>query len=92
MAANTVLTVPGPDDAVKIAADKPGVVLFEFIASSSGDSWLFTRAPDKDSDFADLGITTRAIAKDLVSTLKVGKGPETAAIYVTVRVSGGGLL
>jgi hypothetical protein len=90
-AANAALTVPGPGDAVKIAVDKPGIVLFEFIASSAGDSWLFTRAPDKGSDFADLGVTTHTIAKDLVSTLKVAKGPETAAMYVTVRVGGGGL-
>jgi hypothetical protein len=87
VAANTVLTVPAPDDAVKIAApDKPGIVLFEFIASSVGDSWLFHRQPDKDSDFADLGITSRAIAKDVVSTLKVGRGPETVASYLTIRV------
>lgn len=90
--ANTVLTVPGPGDTVKLAAGKPGIELYEFLASTAGDSWLFTRPPDKDSDFAYLGVTTRAIAKDLVSTLKVGKGPDTAAIYVTVRVSGGGLL
>jgi Domain of unknown function (DUF4384) len=89
--ANTVLTVPAPGENLKIAAEKPGIMLFEFLASTSGDSWLFTRQPDKDSDFADLGVTTRAIAKDLVSTLKVGKGPDTAAIYVTVRISGGGL-
>jgi hypothetical protein len=89
IAANAALTVPGPDDAVKIVVDKPGVVLFEFIASSAGESWLFTRPPDKDSDFADLGITTRAIAKDLLSTLKVGKGPETVASYLTIRVGGG---
>jgi hypothetical protein len=90
VAANAVLSVPGPGEAVKITApDKPGIVLFEFIASSAGDSWLFTRAPDKDSNFADLGVTTHTIAKDLVSTLKVAKGPETAAIYVTVRIGGG---
>lgn len=89
VAANTVLTVPAPGEAVKIAVDKPQIALFLFIASTSGNSWLFKRAPDKDSDFADLGSTTRAIAKDLLSTLKVAKGPETAAIYVTVRVGGG---
>ncbi|HZK91226.1 MAG TPA: DUF4384 domain-containing protein [Stellaceae bacterium] len=89
VAANTLLTVPGPGEAVKIAADKPGIVLFEFVASTLGDAWVFSRAPDKGSDFADLGVTTRAIAKDLVGGLKVGKGPETAAIYVTVRAGGG---
>jgi uncharacterized protein DUF4384 len=87
IAANEVLTVPGPGDGITIAADKPQVVLFEFIASTAADSWLFKRAPDKDSDFADLGVTTKLIATDVVASLKVGKGAaETAATYVTVRV------
>jgi hypothetical protein len=87
IAANRVLTVPGPGDSFTVTADKPGVVLFEFVASTSGDSWLFKRAPDKDSDFADLGVTSRAIATDMVNSLKVGKGSaDTAATYVTIRV------
>ena len=87
IAANKVLTIPGPRDGFTITADKPGVVLFEFVASTAGNSWLFKRAPDKDSDFADLGVTSRAIAKDIVDSLKVGKvGADTAATYVTVRV------
>ncbi|MBV8776228.1 MAG: DUF4384 domain-containing protein [Alphaproteobacteria bacterium] len=91
VAADTPLSVPGSGEAVTIAADKPGIVLFEFIASDAGTSWLFTRPPDKDSDFADLGVTSRAIAKDLVNTLRVGKGPQTAAMHLTVRIKGGGL-
>jgi hypothetical protein len=87
IAANTVLTVPGPDDAVSIKADKPGVVLFEFIASTAGDSWLFTRPADAGSDFADLGGTTRALAKHITDSLKINKGPETVATYLTVKVS-----
>jgi uncharacterized protein DUF4384 len=83
------LTVPAPGEKVKIAIDKPQIVLFEFVASTAGDSWLFTRAPDSGSDFANLGVTTHALARYLVSTLRVGKGPETAATYVTVRVGGG---
>jgi hypothetical protein len=87
IAANQVLTVPGPSDGITIAADKPGVVLVEFVASTAGDSWLFKRGPDKDSDFADLGVSSHAIAKDIVDSLKVGKSDaETAATYVTVRV------
>jgi len=85
--ANTVLTVPAPDDAVKIAADKPGIVLFEFIASNAGDAWPFARAPDDGSDFADLGGTTRNIVKDLLNGLKVG-AHDTAASHLTVRVTG----
>ncbi len=94
IAADTVLTVPGPGDTIKIAGGKPGIVLFEFIASTTnaGNSWLFTRAPESGSDFADLGGTTRQIAKDLVSTLKIGNDHDTAAIYLTVRIAGRGLL
>lgn len=88
IAANAVLTVPAADDAVKIAADKPGIVLFEFVASTAGDGWPFNRAPDDGSDFAGLGTTTRAIAKDLLDGLKVGGAHETAATAVTVRISG----
>jgi hypothetical protein len=88
VAANTVLTVPAPGETVKIAGDKPGIVLFEFIASTTGASWLFKRAPDDGSDFADLGGSTRNITKDLVSTLKVGAGGPTAAMYLTVRIGG----
>ena len=87
IAANNALTIPAPHDGFTIAADKPGVVLFEFVASTAGDAWLFKRVPDKDSDFADLGVTSRAIAKNIVDSLKVGKGgADTAATYVTVRV------
>jgi hypothetical protein len=87
-----VLTVPAPSEAVKIAADKPGTMLFEFIVSTSGNSWLFKRAPDEGSDFANLGTTTRNIAKDLASTLKAGGGAASAASHLTVRITGGGLL
>jgi hypothetical protein len=89
--ANTVLTVPAPDDKVKIAADKSGVVLFEFIAATSGDAWPFTRAPDDGSDFTNLGTTTRNIAKDLEDALKPGPAHDTAATHLTVRISGRGI-
>jgi hypothetical protein len=84
--ANTVLTVPGLDDAVTIAVDKPGVVLLEFIASTAGDSWLFSRQASEGSDFADLGTTTRALAKDITGSLKVNHGPQTAATWQTIRI------
>jgi uncharacterized protein DUF4384 len=86
IAANVVLTVPGPGDGITIAAEKQQVVLFEFVASTTADSWLFKRAPDKDSDFAELGVTTKIIAKDIVASLKIGKGAETVATYLTIRV------
>ena len=89
--ANTTLTVPRADDAVKITADKPGIVLFEVIASTYGQDWLFTRAPDEGKDFADLGVTSRQIAKDLTGTLKFGTTHDVAATYLTVRINGRGL-
>ena len=89
--ANTVLIVPAQGEAVKIAGDKPGTVLFKFIASTAGNAWIFKRAPDEGSDFANLGVTTRNIAKDLTSALKPGNGA-AAASQVTVRIAGGGLL
>jgi hypothetical protein len=84
--ANTPLTVPGPDDPVTIAIDKPGVVLLEFIASTAGDSWLFNRPASEGSDFAELGTTTRALAKGITGSLKVNHGPETVATYLTIRI------
>ncbi len=89
--ANTRLTVPAPRDTVKVAVDKPGTVLFVFIAASSNNSWLFKRAPDEGSDFADLGVTTRQIAQDLVSSLKAGSSAAPAP-KVIVRIAGGGLI
>ena len=89
--ANTVLMVPAQGEAVKIAGDKPGTVLFKFIASTAGNAWIFKRAPDEGSDFANLGVTTRNIAKDLTSALKPGNGAAVAS-QVTVRIAGGGLL
>lgn len=91
VAANTLLTVPAPGDPVKITVGKPGIELYEFIASTSNDAWPFTRAPDNGSDFADLGGSTRYIAKDLLGALKIGPNHDTAARYLTVRVSGPGL-
>jgi hypothetical protein len=73
---------------VIIAADKPGVALFEFVASARGDSWLFNRKPAAPAEFAELGTTTRALAKDIVLSLKVGHGRDTAAAHLTVRVRG----
>jgi hypothetical protein len=73
---------------VIIAADKPGVALFEFVASARGDSWLFNRKPDAPADFAELGTTTRELAKDIVLSLKIGHGRDTVASHLAVRVQG----
>ena len=91
VAANAVLTVPAPSDAVKIVAGDPGIELIEFIASTSNDAWPFTRAPDNGSNFADLGISTRNIAKDLQGALRAGTAHDIAARYLTIRITGRGI-
>jgi hypothetical protein len=86
VAAGAILTVPGSSDTFKITVDKPQLVVFEFIASSVADAWLFHRATDEGSNFADLGGTTRAIAKDIAASLRSGTSPQTAATYLTVKI------
>lgn len=86
--ANAPLRIPGPGAPPRITADKPGVVLFEFVASTRGDSWLFNRTPQEPADFAELGTTTRALARDIVVSLKVGHGTDTAAAHLALRVRG----
>jgi hypothetical protein len=77
-----------PPLAVVIAADKPGVALFEFVASARGDSWLFNRKPEAPAEFVELGSTTRELARDIVLSLKIGHGRDTAAAHLNVRVRG----
>ncbi len=86
LAANAPLRIADPGSALAIAAETPGVVLFEFIAASDGRSWLFSRKPQGAADFAELGATTRAIAKDIVDSLKPGPGRKTALTHLVVRV------
>jgi len=74
--------------AENIAAKKPGVALFEFVASTRGDSWLFNRKPEEPADFAELGTTTHTLAKDIVTSLRVGHGADTAASHLALRVEG----
>lgn len=86
--ANSPLRLPDPGDPVMITVDKPGVAMFEFLASSSADSWLFNRKPQKGADFAELGTTTRALAKDIVASLRVGHDADAAAAHLALRVRG----
>jgi hypothetical protein len=81
IAANTIVRVPQT-----VAAAKPGIILFEFIAAASGESWLFTRKPTGAADFVELGATTRAVAKDLALSLKLGHGAEASTANVTARI------
>jgi hypothetical protein len=86
--ADRPLSIPEPAAPVKITADKPGVVLLEFIASTRGDSWLFSRKPQDSGDFAELGTTTRALAKDIALSVRAGHGSDSAASHLTLRVRG----
>lgn len=86
--ANAPLRLPEPGDPVAITVDKPGLVLFEFIASNQGGSWLFSRKPEAAADFAELGTTTRALAKEILTSLKIGHGADTAAAHLALRVRG----
>ena len=86
LAANSPLSLPEPGDPAVIAAEKPGVLVFEFVASSRGDSWLFNRKPQEGAEFAELGTTTRALAKDIVLALGAGHG--AAAAHLALRVRG----
>lgn len=79
-AANTVVAVPG------VTADTPGTVLFEFVAAGSGDSFLFDKNRAEEGAHAQLGATTRALAKEIMMSLKPGPGRETAAAHLAVRV------
>jgi len=85
VAANTALRIP--EAGVVIAAERPGTELFEFIASTGTASWLFTRKPAGDDAFVQLGATTRAVAKDIVGSLKAGPSNQAAAMHLSVRVS-----
>jgi len=80
LSANGVVRVAGG------AAEKPGTVLFEFIATKSGDSFLFDKKRAEAGNRAELGATTRALVKEILQSLKPGPGRETAAAHLAVRV------
>jgi hypothetical protein len=86
VAANTVLSIPGAGDPFTIAAGKPGPELFKFVATTSGGSWLFSTKPEPGATFAELGSTTRALAKQITQSLGITSGAKTAAAEIVVRV------
>lgn len=69
-----------------VTADTPGTVLFEFIVAESGDSFLFDRKRAEAGTHAELGVTTRSIAKTVTMSLKPGAGRDTGAAHLAVRV------
>jgi Domain of unknown function (DUF4384) len=80
VAANAIVRVAGG------ALDKPGIVLFEFVAAGSGDSFLFDQTRAEEGTHAELGTTTRSLAKEIPQSLKPGPGRDTAAAHLAVRV------
>jgi hypothetical protein len=86
--ANSPLRLPDSGDPVMITVDKPGVAMFEFLASNRGDSWLFKRKPQNGADFAELGSMTRTLAKDIVASRRVGDDTDTAFTHLALRVLG----
>ena len=66
--------------------EKPGIVLFEFIAAKSGDAFLFDKSRAEAGNRAELGATTRSLAKEITQSLKPGPSRDTAAAQVAVRV------
>lgn len=86
--ANTSLRIPDPGTSLRITTPGTGTVLLEFIAATRGGSWLFSRKPEGSADFAELGTTTRALAKDILTSLKPGPGAAVAATHLTVEVDG----
>jgi Domain of unknown function (DUF4384) len=80
VSANAVVRLSGG------AMEKPGIVLFEFIAAKSADSFLFDKKRAEAGNRAELGATTRALAKEILQSLKPGPGRETAAAHIAVRV------
>ena len=85
--AGVPLRLPEPGGPVIAAADKPGAELFEFIASTRGNSWLFHRKPEPPGDFAEFGTTTREVARDIVRSLRGASG-SSAAAHLVLRVDG----
>jgi hypothetical protein len=85
--ANVRVSIPGPHDDFAIPAPPPGTVVIEFVASTSGTSWLFHRTPAGSAIFADLGATTHLLAKDIASSLTHG-GAAAAATPVIIHVEG----
>jgi hypothetical protein len=80
------LRIPPATASFTIAAETPGPILFEFIGTSRGDSWLFTRKPVGSADFVELGTTTRALASDILPSVRTADGVGTAFAYLAVRV------
>jgi hypothetical protein len=80
------ISVPAP--ALPGSDGAGGVVIYEFIAATNGRSWLFHPQPAAGADFTFLGPTTRALAREIRTSLRPGSGSAAAATaFVTVRIA-----
>jgi len=84
--ANTSLQIPASDTAAPLTAGKTSPELIEIVAATAGGSWLFTKAPSGDAAFVELGATTRALAKEIATSLRSHGGSETAAASQIVLI------
>ncbi|HEX3862608.1 MAG TPA: DUF4384 domain-containing protein [Stellaceae bacterium] len=71
---------------VTTTADKPGNLVFEFVASTRADAWLFSRKPAGTAEFAELGATTRSIAKEILGGVRPGPGASNSTASVIVKI------
>ena len=83
--ANVRVSIPGPHDDFALPAPPPGTVVIEFLASTSGASWLFHTTPAESAIFADLGATTHLLAKEIAGSLTHGAAA-AAATPVIIHV------
>jgi hypothetical protein len=78
-----------PDGPLRIEGpveENKGDVLFEVIAATGGESFLFKRKPAEGAAYAELGGTTRALAKEISTSLK--KSADVTATHIVVHVAG----
>ena len=73
---------------VTMPAGPEGTELFEFIAATDGTAWVFTKKPAAQSDYVDLGVTTRAIVTDLQTTFRHAERGTVAVSHAAIKVGG----
>jgi hypothetical protein len=83
LTAGAPLRIVVPQSALPAGIDRRGAVMYEFIAATSGDSWLFHPQFAAGADIASLGPTTRALARDIRAALRRAPGGAAAA-FVSV--------
>jgi hypothetical protein len=70
-----------------VPAGPEGTELYEFIASTDGAAWVFTKKPEGSSDYAGLGSTTRATVTNLQTTFRNAERGTVAVSHAAIKVS-----